>query len=704
MNKDEISAICEILFNEGDITTKKLSEVGYNSKKINALIQAGIIERVRRGHYALENEYDFVNYIKHRMQNFPNDKSDILNRALNINPNNGTFNFMAFQNCIKKQKFDESIKYLRFLLAVENEIYKKDANMYLFLLSYIIELPEDLAATCNNLKFKDVALHPSDVRFEDVNAENRFRADLFKDKFTSSYKQLAENGAKNPFEYTVLILLKKIYIASSSLSRKLVDFANSGSYREAQMILTKPSRLSKYHASLKKLFDILIDLEDGKMPEKRENATVTNIWDAIRCGDFETAYKVRLTTLKKYPNSRESDMILLLLKRIIDKIESLSFLKPHENDNLKEQEKIENSDDYVKESDEKLIQKRKTELENKCNYLSSTGSFDVIYVKSKEEIREIEIASERIPDLFFREIDVNGSTILILFTPFIKPKNKELIENDSFIDLALMTSKLINNYDIEISQTMSDEEAEYIKTIADRVPGLSTLTIGTDNEKRIVYRAKPIRMPFNINSILIAGANYIKDGDYESALFAFKKALRMMKAPRAFIFYNIAEVLKVLGQRKEALKYYTVALEILKKGDTIIDISPSKIESEIESINKYVLNRRVRVNSTSKDIDLEQIERIAWLTSNEVFSISKTIEQFNLSKEETLLLRLAYARMAYASGSIETAKKMIKEVQKSSDKTTLVNEIMAATLRDRNLLKAESSGISHFCYLITKND
>lgn len=328
--KTEMS-IYDKFIDKKELTTKELLELGLNSHDLTKLVEDGKIRRVRRGFYDLEKcdgLFNYANILASKKYKKYDRFQQAINRCLEIDANNGRIHTRLFLDSLHKNNFEQAIESIRVLINGDNDAYTKDANLWLFLLSFMTELPDDLKDKVSDLKLEDVLTREDDLRYEDKLSQNKIRSNIMNYKFSQASDELGElNIKKKPIYILItekLLSMVKYYDMrnQNNISSLLVD----GKYEEVRDLLIRDRDLHGLSNSNKEILMILEDLisviNDKKIPEVENMPDSDYLYVEIQKHNYERA----LQLYRDFPVknvSRSVKSVGLLLERINEEINKL---------------------------------------------------------------------------------------------------------------------------------------------------------------------------------------------------------------------------------------------------------------------------------------------------------------------------------------------------------------------------------------------
>lgn len=328
--KTEMS-IYDKFIDKKELTTKELLELGLNSHDLTNLVNEGKLRRVRRGFYDLEKcdgLFNYANILASKKYKKYDRFQQAINRCLEIDANNGKIHTRLFLDSLHKNNFDQAIESIRVLSNGDNVAYTKDANLWLFLLSFITELPDDLKEKVSGLKLEDVLTREDDLRYEDKLSQNKIRSNIMNYKFSQANDNLNELNIKKKPIYILITekLLGMVKYYDMRNQHNIGDLLVEGKYEEVRDLLIRDRDLHGLSNSNKEILMILEDLisviNDKKIPEVENMPDSDYLFVEIQKHNYERALQLyRDFPIKNVSRSVKS--VGLLLERINEEINKL---------------------------------------------------------------------------------------------------------------------------------------------------------------------------------------------------------------------------------------------------------------------------------------------------------------------------------------------------------------------------------------------
>ena len=307
------------------LTTQELLSAGFTNKDLTRLIEDGKLNRVKRGYYELASVNGLFRYsqilFSKRYKEY--DKAfKGLKRCLEIDPKNGSVHTRIFLNLAITGEFEEAFESFKVMDETENEFYKKDQNMWLYLLSFVMELPEEYQERVRNMKLSDILTLPNDNRYSDRLLQNKIRNAIFRQNFKEALELSKSLVADKDRKINVVItekLLSKASYQCVLYHDQLYNYIVNGSYEEARNMLLRAKELHGINPADEQFLIVIEDLigilRDNKIPEVDHTKEIKSFTDAVKAHDYEKLLEIyRCSANRKF--SKSSKFMGILLERI----------------------------------------------------------------------------------------------------------------------------------------------------------------------------------------------------------------------------------------------------------------------------------------------------------------------------------------------------------------------------------------------------
>lgn len=603
---------------------------------------------------------------------------------------------------------------------------KKENNIYLYLLSFLTELPEEYIERIRNIKDEDILITKKDIRYKDISLQNKIRISILRNKFHEAIDIIEKNDV-NQFSSKkerdlFLTLITLVNEKETEIRKKIECLAKNKAYEQLVLILEKRNKIRKLNLYEAYIYVITISIlriiKNNKIP-KITNQNPNDLKSAIIGYNFQMALIFNKKDLGiKYEESKYViNLLLVEINKLIDnviktaknKIEeekrkskatiknikeellkgnieiSLNIIKEYLKEKKQEEylyliEKLIKISIVINDNDYKLV----IDLLNSLN--DSNYKFDIKYFYSE----------------CHNAINRNDFVIAELYLDIIKyyqPQYKEEFTDKELnkITTTLETNKKEQEFLLsELSQL--EKNNEYIKIIkkiphtrrnqlikiSNDIKELSAFSIGIKEPKDLVLRRiNPDLKNIKENSIMSEALNRYLNKEYDMALLLYMRLLTSMN----FISTKVLEMIGLcyyhLNETEEALKYLKFSKQFNKHFqanrngiEKLIDLLESEqTEEKKSSINDFV----TRYDKEVVSFDIDKLEQIFNYMKENYMTIEEGIEKFELVPQQILIIKLLYAKYYYQEGMILSGEKLLEEVENSKPKTrpvvTLLNEI-----------------------------
>ncbi|MBQ7136554.1 MAG: hypothetical protein IJO43_01080 [Bacilli bacterium] len=325
---------------EKELTTKVLRDNGISAKDINILIEANELVRTKRGCYALPSAERLYYYgIGLTRERKYEEAHEYFLKCHELSPNHSGACFKLFFWEIDHRNYDGAIKYINGLLSVENKYYLNDAKYYLYLLSFITELPRYLQAKVKSFSDIDFMVYYDDKRYTNVKEHTRVRRLAYYQKFSNALKELNDiidtNHHANQMEVLEKTLLSQSIRNKKILTVQRIEWLKNKEYERLFRDLNLESYNHELSRSNKYLFSLLNDYIEinntRKVPSfKRLSSEELLSDDAFFCALDYKDYRMALKLSEQHnsdPERRDTSLIYIMLRDIVGLINEIENKK-----------------------------------------------------------------------------------------------------------------------------------------------------------------------------------------------------------------------------------------------------------------------------------------------------------------------------------------------------------------------------------------
>lgn len=570
----------EGISNDIELTTKNLIEMGY--KKPSRLKEKGILRRESRGHYALDNIQEFFNYGLGLKDTNPEQYLKVMLKCLELDPNFGSALFQMFVYGLRKKDYESSFNYLTKLINLNNVSYQNDYNLYLLLLSRIIELPEEYKEKAANLSLIDILVPKTDKRFNDRYTENQIREAFFNSDYQKaailSNKRNNDGFTKIVYFQMLKFFLKKLNKSKQANKQKPISYLEAirnHQYLEIQEHLNTLDDSSYKNSVLKQLVNSYLEISSTCTIPEIKPYTGKGLKDMLNANDFPRAFALVQTN----PNNEKTPMYHIL-KDINDLINQL---KDEENKVYTLNDVLNalvNNDNYLFVLRKYLAEIKKPEYESLflaliklCLFGGEIGFNSVLYHLYNLSLNKLSVNFRAYHQYFNEAIQNKCFDEARIYLEIIKAgKNLGLNNIDiSSLEYALDKFEIQHKRDQAIA-TITTSINEVINTqgvvLLDKkdVPEsmLNAYLKDCDNIIVTSLKDKIILRYFKFKHVNIRAFNTnadlsYKHGNYVDCIASCMTLLNSLETTRNFVYQLLGLSHFHLGSLEEAKKYLTIA-------------------------------------------------------------------------------------------------------------------------------------------------
>ena len=216
---EERERVYHILARNKTITTALLRNAGFSEKRIHSLVRENFINRVKIGKYELWSIGSLYLYCLDRMALGDIDEALAGFEYYYLkNPTAPTANLAMFMRCVLRRDYVDVENYLDgFIRPAEDAAQNADYNFYLYMLAFIIDLPD---------KYKERVRKMS---YSDIDSKNQKNSDLspvriavyYSQNFTSAYDYLDRKDDKSNRAIIIRHLLLQALERQNNLTERM---------------------------------------------------------------------------------------------------------------------------------------------------------------------------------------------------------------------------------------------------------------------------------------------------------------------------------------------------------------------------------------------------------------------------------------------------------------------------------------------------
>ncbi|MBQ2873463.1 MAG: hypothetical protein IJE89_05640 [Bacilli bacterium] len=614
----------------------------------------------------------------------------------------------------------------KLLDQTDNLELKKENNLYLYLLSFIDEVPSEYINRVRSIKYEDLLINSDSCRYTEISVQNRIRMSIFRAKFHQT-KEMIENTSKDDFvngiERELILTLVRMANEKEIILRKRIEYLTKNKkYEELVSYLENRNRIRKlnlYEAYIYAITASIIRIMKTNKIPKVLDQNPDDIKKAIMGYNFQMAliFNRRDIALKYEDSKYVINLLLVEINKLIDniirdakqKIEAekskiTTILKKIDEELLKGN--IEEATDRIKEYLKYINKENYLYLiENliKVSILNNDSSYhETISFLNSMNSSNYQFDMKYFYSQFHNSINRNKLDIAEIYLNIIKHYQPEFKEDMTLEQLEKISSDLEHNKE-ELSYLMNElnvlkDGNEYMKIIkgipqkrrkilirlAGSIEELSVGSAGVKEPKNLVIRRINKELKTDNERKLIDDAlKLYLSKEYNIALMIYLRLLTSMELANSKICEMIGLCYLHLNELDESLKYLRYSKQLQKKFltnrfgiDKIIDL----LEQEPnDGVKQKIDTLLTKYDDEVINFNIQKLEEIASYMKENNMTFEEGIEKFELVPMQVLIIKLIYAKYYYMEGMTLSADKLLQEVEKTKNKSqpvvTLLNEV-----------------------------
>lgn len=330
ISNNNVFNLYDNLIDKGYITTKDIINLGFTKYDIDILLKEEIIKRTRRGIYEINSINKLLYY--GRLLNSYDEWDDAYTyflKAHELQPGNLSICFQLFLSNIQKRNFSEAFKFFDFLITSDNKFYNIDYNLYLYLLSFVTDLPDKYKEYARYINLKDITIPKSDKRYSDVSKYNKVRYYIINNNFTKAIQLLYEivdsNGKMTIQDVITSRLLNYAIKSRKRLINHTNTFIKEKKYEDLISLYSgvldrrKLTDMESYTLYIAKM---IVEIKRTNIVPKITSCSSNYLHSALMANDFNTALAISNKMMAK--KKQDFNPINSLLQDLCNLIHSIN--------------------------------------------------------------------------------------------------------------------------------------------------------------------------------------------------------------------------------------------------------------------------------------------------------------------------------------------------------------------------------------------
>lgn len=339
ITESNINKIYDAIGTEEELTTRFLNGLGFNSRNLAQLIDKGILKRVKRGYYDVVNVESLYKYGISMIYKDKAVAHKYLRKCYEINSNYSELDSKLILIAIYEKDYFQVLEYLKLNNLKEKFMYTNH-KFYLYLLSKLIELPDEYKKIVDKLKLSDIQFIPNegDKNESKTKCRQEIRTLAFYNELSKASKIKIE-GTLTDCDRIIDSLLKDILKIRVQKYNEILKNVKDKNYNSALEILEQMGSLCYYEQTIQSLLNTLETIIIQKQIPDKLDFKSTNVYEAISDQNYEWAlYLSNKSHSRNIKYLKENDIMYLLLVDINDEIKRLE----NSCEDIKENNSVEN--------------------------------------------------------------------------------------------------------------------------------------------------------------------------------------------------------------------------------------------------------------------------------------------------------------------------------------------------------------------------
>lgn len=692
------------VINEGiALTTKELKLLGYNARTINKLIDLEMINRVKRGHYKFINVKALFDYGYNSLRGDKELYRRCLLRCLEIEQNNQLVVYSLFYLEVYAGDYEKAVEYLRILIDGNNKNFQKDYNCYLFLLSFLVDLPEEYQKLVDKMEVQDLLVDGNDKRYKDKKKMNEIRTAIFSGKWAYASKNLYVIKTGLAVDFVINRLLRVIQVRLNDTLRNLW---RCGKYQEfIELLKLKQDRysLGRLEYTYLYLAKAYVDIMETKVIPRKKEVENGTIFDYINANDFDKALEIE--------TSQNGNVLSMLLKDICNLIKSMqksennvavqadlftSLFKALLNGNMILAKRILKRylQDIHKEEYWAFVFNhiKLCQLEEDFSFVKPMSL--LVQLKNNTFSEDLKYYEDLLQD-YMKENNEDAVKLVTEMIDFLKGNYKEKVEiveskqgrKDSYLQIKY--NELIRDKGLVLLDPMELSERERIIEQLRSLSDILWFTIGEKEPKRLVLHYVPELKEYIDAKTIVSNLKYKYNKKKYREVIADCLQLLRLKKIKAYTCFRIGASYGHVGEYQKAIDYLIIAQELSKKERDV----PFDFTDLIEVIRNvaYQKNEAIKLFANVEfqefekhDVDNEfvTIKEAVLIAGHDARSIC-----YYLGYDENQIAQvfLLLARECFMDGNVRRGDNYIKEFEKMPGKSKENMALALEIIRNKKL-------------------
>lgn len=339
---DFLNTMYDKFIDSSYLTTKELLSIGFTNKDLTRLKENGNIASVHRGLYELRDANGLFDYSRKLVEAENFDRAEkVLDRCLEVEPDNGVWATRIFRNALLYKNFDRAFQHLDIMYKDDNQYYQHDHNFWLMLLSYVTELPDQYKEKVKHFTYDDILVFDDDLRYGDVEIANRIRKMVLNREFVEATEILRETQEFHDKRLYSSITFRLLSMARSTYYNRrclYVDLIDDENYLQLINVLKEDNErwgLTQEEKYVLWIAREMVSMRESHILPKAKGFNSISFNEAICKHNYRLAKELYDYSLRNHDNGvsliKKDKILDLMLKKVNDEVTLMSSIKAAKN-------------------------------------------------------------------------------------------------------------------------------------------------------------------------------------------------------------------------------------------------------------------------------------------------------------------------------------------------------------------------------------
>lgn len=312
-----------------ELTTQELLSIGFTSKDLTRLKEKGKLVSTGRGRYSLIDARGLFEYSREIVDEQYERANLALDRCLEISSDDEALAFEIFAWSLYYNEFDRSIQCMKIMERSEDEHRKRDYNLFLFLLGFATNLPEEYKERFKAITYEDICLLPSDSRYSDVSSINDIRQIIMRHKFGNASQLLRETADFKGDNLYAKAAYRLLNLANSRYSNRrglYIDLINDGNYERLLEILDEDKERWPFTVMENYIYTLvkaMVNMNETRVLPRAKSMSTLTFDCAMSRRDFALARKLYTRELIHVPDREQDNIVAFMLDKLVTRMKEL---------------------------------------------------------------------------------------------------------------------------------------------------------------------------------------------------------------------------------------------------------------------------------------------------------------------------------------------------------------------------------------------